>query len=105
MDEHECEFDDEDIAKLPEDFQVFGPLIKAWCIGDDEIRSERMAQTSTNELRQACDTVYPHFDAINTYLDGFGGDVPWEACALVNLGEAIMEMKFLLDERNGMTSE
>jgi hypothetical protein len=75
-----------DPQKLPATLRPLVPLIRRWAIGDDVIRSKKLAAASPRARKALSDKVRPLLGAINTYLDAHPhGD---ESVLLTRLGEA-----------------
>jgi hypothetical protein len=91
-----------DFTLLPDELQPLAPLIRKYAVADDVERSEQLAKASTNELRELSAAAYPHWDAINAYLDesmsppGPGQDM---ALALDTFSQAAMEAGLELQNR------
>jgi hypothetical protein len=58
-----------DFSLLPEELQNLAPLIAKYEESDDVARSELLANTPTDELRELSSAANPHWDAINAFLD------------------------------------
>ncbi len=81
--------------ELPRQFEFLRPYDK-WVESDDALRSEIAESTSDEELKMFVEAVAPHFEAINTYLDGHTDEA---ACNLGAIAEAACEAQWDLERR------
>jgi hypothetical protein len=82
-----------DPSKLPEDLRLLVPHIRAWAIGDDVRREEKLRTAEREQKSRLLRDVSPYLDCINAYLDSFGDEtLPDEAILLGNLAEAVSEI-------------
>lgn len=85
---------------LPEEFQVLIPWIQSWGILDDDDRYEKVKHTSSKRLADLCESVEPHYKAINQYLNTFGKKpLPESAIFLGALAECSSEARIALEKR------
>jgi hypothetical protein len=84
----------ESVEKLPVDLQPLGALFGRWAIGDDTVRSQRLARAGRRELAALRRAVEPLLPQIDTYLGGLA-DTAWSPAAirLSQLAEAIAELR------------
>ena len=61
--------DELDFSVLPEDLRHLGPLIAKYAASDDVDRSELLANSPDEELRELSEGPSAHWDAINAFLD------------------------------------
>jgi hypothetical protein len=95
--------DELDFSVLPEDLRHLGPLIAKYAESDDVDRSELLANSSDEDLRELSEGPSAHWDAINAFLDenveaepGPRQDI---ALALDSFSQAAMEARSELEER------
>jgi hypothetical protein len=79
---------------LPVQFHAVIPMIKKWAVTDDSDRGDLWDAAPNGVLRLLVDEVFPHLQAINSFLDSFGDEPPTEeAAALGRLAECAVEAK------------
>jgi hypothetical protein len=89
---------DFDREKIPPSLRHLVPLIRQWSIGDDERRSEKIDEASTQELRRFWKMVSPHLAEIEKFLTSFEGKPqPPEAIVLFWLKTAAIEAEPTVD--------
>lgn len=87
-----------DFSTLPAQFRQLKPLMEKWAVSDDFERSILVDKASTQTLNKLVKTVSPQLEAINKFLDSFGGKPLSEAAVLLGtLAECATEAKLRLD--------
>jgi len=87
-----------DLTGLPSEFQHLIPLIKKWAESDDSLRSDLISEASEPSLLELLESVAPHFDSINAYLDSLEDDLPEAAIALQALAECAAEARMAIKD-------
>jgi hypothetical protein len=88
-----------DLSGLPSEFQHLIPLINKWAESDDSLRSDLISEADDPSLRELLESVAPHFDSMNAYLDSLGDDLPEAAMALQTLAECAAEARMAIKDR------
>ena len=87
-----------DLTGLPSEFQHLIPLIEKWAESDDSLRSDLISEAGERSLRELLESVAPHFDSINAYLDSHQDDLPQAAMALQALAECAAEARMAITD-------
>jgi hypothetical protein len=87
-----------DLTGLPSEFQHLIPLIKKWAESDDSLRSDLISEAGEPSLLELLESVAPHFDSINAYLDSLEDDLPEAAIALQALAECAAEARMAIKD-------
>ena|SRR5581483_11894415 len=93
-----------DLALLPSELGTYVGLIRRFAVSDDSIRSELMAEASTEELQALAGLPAAQWDALNSYLDRHMEENPGSkeqdlALVLSAFAEAAAEAPFDLRRR------
>ena len=66
---------------------------------DDGLRSDLISEAGEPTLRELLESVAPHFESINGYLDSLEDDLPEAAMALQALAECAAEARMAIKDR------
>jgi hypothetical protein len=87
-----------DFSTLPEQFRQLKPLMEKWAVSDDHERSNLVDKASRQTLNKLVQTVSPQMEAINKFLDSFGGKPLSDAAVILGtLADCASEAKLRLD--------
>jgi hypothetical protein len=79
---------------IPENLRPLVPLLKKWCILDDNEREQLVEETSQKQKQKLVKTVWPYMVEINSFLDSFGDEpLSHEAILMGNLAELVSELQ------------
>ena len=89
-----------DAAGVAADLRELLPILRTWAIGDDAVRSDRIAAASSDDLRELVTVVAGELDRIDALIDSHAEPVPDEAVLLGRLAEAAIEARHELARRS-----
>ena len=93
-----------DLSLLPQELKDCAPLIRSYAIGDDVVRSERMAAAPASDIEALANLTDAQWDAVNGFLDAHMEEpgTPEQDVALVlsAFAEAAAEAPIELGERS-----
>ncbi len=88
-----------DAAEVSAELRKLLPMLRTWAAGDDTARSDRIAATNSDDLRELVATVGGELDRIDALIDSHGEPLPDEAVLLGRLAEAALEAQHELARR------